>query len=154
MAYVTSATSRSGRLIGAATLALWLVASGHAVAQTPQTPQTLAAADRLIAVQKPAELMKDMAANLVTKLPGATEAQKQAFVAEMTAPAFMDRYQAQMRVAFAKHLTVEEMDALADFYSRPVAQSAMKKMGATTAELMTFIQSEIPAMIARIMKTP
>jgi hypothetical protein len=38
--------------------------------------------------------------------------------------------------------------------SKPLAISAMKKMGATTAELMTFIQSEIPAMIARISKTP
>ena len=59
-----------------------------------------------------------------------------------------------MRVAFAKHLTVEEMDALAEFYSKPVAQSAMRKMGATTAELMTFIQREIPTMVDRIMKKP
>jgi hypothetical protein len=151
MAYMTSATIRGGRLAGAVTLALWLLASGHAVAQSPQT---LAAADRLIAVQKPAELMKDMAANLVAQIPGTTETQKQAFVAEMTDPAFLARYQAQMRLAFSKHLTVEELDALSEFYSKPVAQSAMMKMGATTAELMTFIQSEIPAMIARISKTP
>jgi uncharacterized protein len=139
------------RLVGAMALALLLLGSGHAVAQTPQT---LAAADRLIAVQKPAELMKDMAVNVAAKIPNITEAQKQAFVAEMTDPAFMARYQDQMRMAFSKHLTVEEMDALADFYSKPLAISAMKKMGATTAELMTFIQSEIPAMIARISKTP
>jgi hypothetical protein len=151
MAYVTSATTMGGRLAGAVTLALWMLASGHAAAQTPQT---LAAADRLIAVQKPTELMKEMAANIAAKLSGATEPQKQAFVAEMTDPAFMARYQAQMRLAFAKHLTVEELDALSEFYSKPVAQSAMKKMGATTAELMTFIQTEIPAMIARISKTP
>jgi hypothetical protein len=151
MSYMTSVTSRGSQLVGAAVFALWLAASGHAVAQTPET---LAAADRLIAVQKPAELMQEMAANIVTKIPGATEAQKQAFVAEMTDPAFMTRYQAEMRVAFAKHLTAEEMDALADFYSKPVAQSAMKKMGITTAELMTFMQREIPAMIARITKTP
>jgi uncharacterized protein len=139
------------RLVGAVALAVWVLASGHAIAQTPQT---LAAADRLIAVQKPAELMKDMAVNLAEKLPGATETQKQAFIKEMTDPAFMARYQAQMRAAFSKHLTVEEMDALSDFYSKPIAISAMKKMGATSAELMTFIQSEIPAMVARIVKTP
>jgi uncharacterized protein len=151
MAYMTSATTRGGRLAGAVTLALWLLAPGHAVAQTPQA---LAAADRLIAVQKPAELMKDMAVNIVAKIPGTTETQKQAFIAEMTDPAFLARYQAQMRLAFSKHLTVEELDALSEFYSKPVAQSAMMKMGATTAELMTFIQGEIPAMIARISKTP
>ena len=139
------------RLVGAVALALWVLASGHAIAQTPQT---LAAADRLIAVQKPAELMKDMAVNLAEKLPGATDRQKQEFIREMTDPDFLARYQAQMRAAFSKHLTVEEMDALSDFYSKPIAISAMKKMGATSAELMTFIQSEIPAMVARIVKTP
>jgi hypothetical protein len=139
------------RLIGTVVIALSLSLPGHAVAQTAQA---LAAADRLIAVQKLGEMMKDMAANVATKLPGATEAQKQAFVAEMTDPAFLTRYQSQVRVAFARHLTVEEMDALSDFYSKPIAVSAMKKMGATTAELMTFIQGEIPAMVARIMKTP
>jgi hypothetical protein len=144
-------TRAARRLIGAVALALLLLASGRAIAQTPET---LAAADRLIAVQKPAEVMKDTAASIAERLPGATEAQKQAFVKEMTDPDFIARYQAQMRVALSKHLTVEEMDALSDFYSKPIAISAMKKMGATTAELMGFIQSELPAMVNRIMKTP
>jgi hypothetical protein len=157
MAYTTTATTqggRNGRAVvanGCLALALLVLASGHAIAQTPQT---LAAADRLIAVQKPVELMEEMAVNIAAKLPGATEAQKQAFIKEMTDPDFMARYQAQMRAALSKHLTVEEMDALSDFYSKPIAISAMKKMGATTAEVMPFIQSEIPAMVARIMKTP
>ena len=139
------------RLLGAVAIALSLSLPGHAVAQTAQG---LAAADRLIAVQNLDELMKDMAGKVAATLPGATEPQKQAFIAEMTDPAFLARYKSQMRVAFARHLTVEEMDALSDFYSKPIAVSAMKKMGTTTAELMTFIQAEVPAMIARIMKTP
>src|SRR5258708_22824840 len=110
------------RLVGAVVLALLVLASGHAMAQTPEL---LAAADRLIAVQKPSELMKDMAVSVAASLPGATEAQKQAFIKEMTDPDFMARYQAQMRVAFSKHLTVAEMDALSDFYSKPLAMSAM-----------------------------
>jgi hypothetical protein len=128
-----------------------LLTCGHAIAQTQEA---LAAADRLIAVQKPAELMQDMATSVAAKLPGATEQQRQAFIAEMTNPGFMARYQEQMRLVMAKHLTVEEMDALAEFYSKPVARSAMKKMGASTAELMSFLQGEIPAMVARIMKNP
>jgi len=148
MAYMTTRGARSATAI---VLACSLLTCGHAVAQTQEA---LAAADRLIAVQKPAELMKDMAANVVTKIPGATVQQKQAFVAEMTNPGFVARYQDQMRIAMAKHLTVEEMNALAEFYSKPVAQSAMKKMGATSAEMMTFLQGEIPAMVARIMKNP
>ena len=148
MAYMKTRGARSSTAI---MVAFWLLTCGHAVAQTQES---LAAADRLIAVQKPTELMKDMAANIATKLNGATEQQKQAFVAEMTNPGFMARYQDQMRIVLAKHLTVEEMDALAEFYSKPVAQSAMKKMGATTAEMMTFLQNEVPAMVARIMKNP
>jgi hypothetical protein len=144
-------TANGVRVVTAITLALWVFASGPAMAQTADT---LAAADRLIAVQKPTEVMKDMATNVAARIPGATDQQKQAFVAEMTNPGFMARYQDQMRTVMAKHLTVEEMNALAEFYSKPVAQSAMKKMGATTAEMMTFLQSEIPAMVGRIMKTP
>jgi hypothetical protein len=139
------------RLIGTLAIALSLSLPGYAVAQTPQA---LAAADRLITVQNLDEMMKDMAGNVSTKLVGATDAQKQAFVAEMTDPAFIARYKSQVRVAFARHLSVEELNALSDFYSKPVAASAMKKMGATTGELMTFIQAEIPAMVGRIMKTP
>ncbi len=143
-------TAHGVRAVTAMTLALWVLASGPAVAQTADA---LAAADRLIAVQKPTEVMKDMAANVAARIPNATDQQKQAFIAEMTDPGFMARYQEQMRTVMARHLTVEEMNALAEFYSKPVAQSAMKKMGATTAEMMTFLQGEIPAMVGRIMKT-
>ncbi len=148
---VACVTANGVRVAAAITLALWVLASGPAVAQTAEA---LAAADRLIAVQKPAEMMKDMAANVAARLPGASDQQKQAFISEMTDPGFMARYQDQMRIVMAKHLTAEEMDALAEFYSKPVAQSAMKKMGATTAEMMTFLQGEIPAMVGRIMKNP
>ena len=137
------------RSIGVAAIAISLCLPGHAVAQTAQG---LAAADHLIAVQNLDALMKDMATNVAATLPGATDVQKQAFIAEMTAPGFLERYKARVRVAFATHLTVEELNALSDFYSKPIAESAMKKMGATTAELMQFIQTEIPAMVARIEK--
>jgi hypothetical protein len=152
VAYVVSdALTGAGRgAVAAAVLALALIVSDNAVAQTPEG---LAAADHLITVQKPGEMMKDMAASVVARLPGLSENQKQAFVAEMTDPGFMARYQAQMRTSLARHLTVEELNALADFYSKPVAASAMKKMGVITAESMTFMQAEMPAMIARISKT-
>src|ERR1700760_1992828 len=98
------------RAAAAMTLALCLLASGPAVAQTADA---LAAADRLIAGPEPAELMKDMAANVAARIPNATDLQKQAFIAEMTNPDFMKRYQDQMRIVMAKHLTVDEMNGLA-----------------------------------------
>jgi hypothetical protein len=119
-----------------------------------QTAETLAAADRLIAVQDLDAAMADMASKLAVTIPGASEAQKRAFVVEMTAPAFLQRYKERTRSAFAKNLTAGELNALSDFYSKPIAKSAMQKMGATTAELMPFIQAEIPAIIARVSNTP
>jgi uncharacterized protein len=131
-------------------LAFCLSAVAHpAIAQTPEV---LAAADRLIAVQNIDATMDDMARAVADTLPGATDPQKRAFITEMTAPAFLDRYKAAMRLSLTKHLTVEELNALAEFYSKPIASAAMKKMAATTAELMPFIQAEVPSIIARVMK--
>jgi hypothetical protein len=47
--------------------------------------------------------------------------------------------------AMVKHFTTEELKALADFYGSPVGKSAMKKIGALTADM-------IPAMEAETMK--
>jgi hypothetical protein len=117
-----------------------------------QTAEALAAADRLIVVQNLDAMMNDMADKVAKTLPGATEQQKRAFIAEMTSPAFLERYKTFTRIALAKHMTVEELNALSDFYSKPIAISAMKKMGATMAEIMPFIQAEIPNLVARVMK--
>ena len=119
-----------------------------------QSTETLAAADRLIAVQDLDATMTDMAKKLAVTIPGASEAQQRAFITEMTAPAFLQRYKAYVRVAFAKNLAVDELNALSDFYSKPIAKSAMQKMGTTMAEIMPFIQAEIPAIIARVSKAP
>ena len=121
---------------------------------TAQSADALAAADRLITVQNLDATMMDMAVNVSAQLPGATEAQKKSFIAEMTSKDFLNRYKSLVRVTFAKHLSVEELNALSDFYSRPIAASAMKKMGVTMGELMPFIQAEIPGIVARVMKAP
>lgn len=121
---------------------------------TAQTAEALAAADRLIAVQDVDAMMQDMASKVAASLPGASDAQKRAFVAEMNAPAFMSRYKGNLRIAMARNMTVEELNAMTEFYSRPVAKSAITKMGTLMADVMPFIQSEIPGMVARVMKTP
>ncbi|MDO9356998.1 MAG: DUF2059 domain-containing protein [Solirubrobacteraceae bacterium] len=119
-----------------------------------QTTEALAAADRLIAVQDVDAMMQDMASKVAASLPGASDVQKRAFVVEMNAPAFMSRYKGLLRIAMARNMTVDELNAMSEFYSRPVAKSAMTKMGTLMADVMPFIQSEIPAMVARVMKTP
>jgi uncharacterized protein len=119
--------------------------AGPAVAQKGN--EALAAADRLIQVQDLNVMMADMASGVAKSLP---ESQRAAFVAEMTDAAFLARYKEKMRVVMAKNFTVEELNALADFYAKPIAKSAMSKMGVTMSEMMPYIQGEMPAMMQRI----
>ena len=144
-------TARSAHIAFALTAVLAFSLPRLAAAQSADA---LAAADRLITVQNLDATMMDMAVNVSAQLPGATEGQKKSFIAEMTSKDFMTRYKGFVRVAFAKHLSVEEMNALSDFYAKPIAASAMKKMGVTMAEVMPFIQTEIPGIVARVMKAP
>ncbi len=85
-------------------------------------------------------MMKDMAGKISTQLP---PAQQQAYIDALTDPGFLERLKGAARESMAKHLTVEELNALADFYSQPVAKSAMAKMGDYMADLMPFIQKEM-----------
>jgi uncharacterized protein len=131
-------------------LAFCLAISVPAAAQKAAAPaNTLAAADRLIAAQDVNAMMKDMATGMAKSLP---EAARGPFIEEMTDQAFMARYTEQMRTVMAKNFSVEELDALADFYSKPLAKSAMAKMGTMMSELMPFLQGEMPAMVERLQK--
>ena len=119
-----------------------------------QTADALAAADRLIAVQDVDATMRDMATKIAATLPGASEPQQRAFVSEMNAAPFLGRYKSFLRISMAQNMSVEEMNAMSDFYSKPIAKSAMQKMGSVMAGILPFIQNEIPGIVARVMKTP
>ncbi len=112
-----------------------------------QTDETLAAADRLLVVQDPKVMMTDMATKLAPQLP---ESVRQDFIDAMTNDEFMARFRSNTRVVMAKHFTVEELNALADFYSKPVAKSAMAKMGAYMADVMPFVQGEMRTIATRL----
>ena len=112
-----------------------------------QSPDVVAAAERLIEVQNPEEMLKDIASKISASLP---PSQRQAYIDAMTEAAFVKRFTAAARDALAKHFTVEELDALAEFYQRPVARSAMAKMGDYMASLMPFIQSELVGIASRL----
>jgi len=123
-----------------------LVAFAASVAHA-QSPEQLAAADRMMAAQDVEAMMKDMTSNMSKQMP---ENVRAAFVAEMTDKAFMGRYKERMRTVMAQTFTVDEMNALADFYSKPIAKTAMAKMGGMMAQIMPFLQGEMPAMMKRI----
>ena len=44
--------------------------------------------------------------------------------------------------AMVKHLTTEELKALADFYGSPVGKSAVRKLGASMADITPTIEAE------------
>jgi len=99
--------------------------------------ERLAAADRLIAVQQPEQMLQDMAKSVASNLP---EPMRDSYISAMTEDSFVEGLSERMRDAMARHFTVAELDALAEFYARPVARSAMRKMGAYTADVMPWVQ--------------
>jgi hypothetical protein len=48
-----------------------------------------------------------------------------------------------MLASMAKHFTVDELNALADFYGSREGRSAMKKFGAYMADIMPVIEQEM-----------
>jgi hypothetical protein len=116
-----------------------------------QSADTLAAADRLLAVQDLKGVTTDMAKKVSAGLP---VEQQQAYIDGMTAPAFLAQLNEAARQSMAKHFTVEELDALAEFYAKPIAKSAMAKMGDYMTDLMPLIQSQIMTMMQKQQPKP
>lgn len=137
-------------LVCSTALALVVTFTAFAGARA-QAPEVVAAADRLLEVQVPEEMLKEMAGKISETLP---VAQRQAYVDAMTEPAFVARFKTAARDAMAKHFTVEELDALAEFYQRPVARSAMAKMGDYMATLMPFLQAELIGIATKLQSQP
>lgn len=135
-------------IVGSAALALFamFVAAGGVRAEGPSADH-VAAADRLIAVQQPKEMLGDIAGKISASLP---VEHREAYIEAMTEPAFVERFAVAARDALAKHFTIEELDALSEFYQKPVARSAMAKMGDYMADLMPFIQSEMAGIASRM----
>ena len=136
-------------IVGSAALALFAMFVAFDGVRA-QSPDLLAAADRLLEVQAPKEMLEDIAGKISVSLP---PSQRQAYVDAMTEPAFVERFNGAARDALAKHFTLEELDALAEFYQRPVARSAMAKMGDYMASLMPFIQTEMVGIASRLQET-
>lgn len=115
-----------------------------------QSPEVVAAAERLLEVQAPKEMLEDIAKKISVTLP---PDQRQSYVDAMTEPAFVERFKVAARDALSKHFTVKELDALAEFYQRPVARSAMAKMGDYMASLMPFIQAELIGIASKLQQS-
>jgi hypothetical protein len=88
------------------------------------------------------EVMADMSNKLAATLPAE---QREGFIKVMTKHLDMARLTAVMREGMVKTFSADELQALADFYSSPVAKSAVAKMGTYMAEVMPVLIEELQA---------
>jgi hypothetical protein len=98
-------------------------------------------ADRYLKVMTVKEMCADVAERFSKTVPeGEQEAFKERFLKHLDTAAI----EKAMKAALVKHLTTEEIKALADFYGSPAGKSAMKKMsGAYMTDIMPTIQAEV-----------
>ncbi len=129
-----------------AALGLFVTASLPALALEDTPDNREREVSRYLKIIPPEELMADMSAKLAATLP---PEQRAAFVRMMTKHLDMVRLTAAMREGMVKTFTADELQALADFYSSPVAKSAIAKMGTYMAEVMPVLMTELQAAAAK-----
>lgn len=99
-----------------------------------------AAAERYYEEMDAEEMMGDMARALSMNLPPSEREKFQSFMLDYVNYKLIEE---SSKASLARHLTADEINALADFYALPVAKSAMKKFGFYMAEVMPIIQAEM-----------
>lgn len=125
-----------------AALALSLAALNAApqVAAPAMDPARVRAADRLMQVQSPRHLMQDMAVKMAAQMDPAV---RDSFMAMMRDERLLATITQITRESLARNFTAEELNALADFYSQPIARSAMSKMDTYMADIAPRMIHEI-----------
>lgn len=118
-----------------------------AFAMEDSAENRLKEAQRYVATTPPEEVMIDMANNMSMNLPPEERKEfRELFVNYVNMQALADAMIASM----VKTFTADELAALADFYERPIAKSAMKKMGIYMADAMPTIQTELINAMAKM----
>jgi hypothetical protein len=120
-----------------------LVISPH-IALGGDLPNTygnrLAAAERYLQVASMKDMMRDMIVETAKNFP---EKIRGAYVSLMNKHIRVEILERAALVSMAKHFTVDELNALADFYGSKEGRSAMKKIGAYMGDVMPVIQQEM-----------
>ena len=71
------------------------------------------------------------------------EAIRESFVNQMRMVVRADLLEEATRASLIRHFTVDELNAMAEFYSSPHGASAMRKFGAYMADVMPAVQEEV-----------
>jgi hypothetical protein len=98
------------------------------------------AAERYLAVVPISQLLDDTFREMSKSLP---EVIREGFVAQMRIVVRADVLEAATRASLVRHFTVDELNAMAEFYSSPHGASAMRKFGAYMADVMPAVQEEM-----------
>jgi hypothetical protein len=116
----------------------------------------LVAGERYLNVVSMKDIMRDMILETAKNLP---EKVRGVYIALMNKHIDVAMLERVTLASMAKHFTVDELNALADFYSSKEGRSAMKKFGAYMADIMPVLnqemgraQMEIKADIERLIK--
>ena len=98
------------------------------------------AAERYLAAVPISQLLEDTFREMSKSLP---EAIRERFVAQMRIVVRADILEAATRASLVRHFTVDELNAMTEFYSSPHGASAMRKFGAYMADVMPAVQEEM-----------
>ena len=97
-------------------------------------------AARYLKALPPAEFVGDMIFNMAQNLPAS---QRKEFIDKMTQNFDFDAVRKVTMESLVRHLTAEELAALADLYSSPVGKSAMKKITVCMGEMSPHVELEL-----------
>ena len=129
----------SKSLLQALLLSLSCAVLAPALAQSDEASKQ-AAAERYLRAVPMSKMMEDSYAQMAKTLPADQRAR---FVAEMRAVVKIDRMEQIAQAAMVKTFSLEEITALADFYSSPHGASAMAKFGVYMGEIMPALMQEM-----------
>lgn len=110
----------------------------HALEDTPENRE--AEAHRYSEAMEVEGMMGDMAEALSMNFPPERREEFKKFMLEYVDYGALEQANTE---AMVRHFTAEELQALADFHSKPIAKSAMKKLGPYMAEFMPFVEAEM-----------
>ena len=106
-------------------------------------------AKRYMTAVSPEDVIRDMAKNISMNLP---PEDRKSFRAGIQSYLDVTEIEKASYKLLVKYFTAAELEALADYYSSPLAKSAGKKMGAYSAELMPVMQAEVFKAVAEMQK--
>jgi hypothetical protein len=134
--------------ITAATVVLLLCAVALAIEDTPANRGQQA--DRYLKAMPVKEMLDNMAAQMAKNLPAEQRQAVKNLLANLDVPAL----EKVMKESLLKHLTADELKAMADFYGSSVGKSAMKKLNVCMGDFVPAVQSQMMKAHAKAAQQP